>query len=63
MKYNRGKKYAATAEDFIDVLASKSAITGKPYTITCEDDETEKVKKWLLKNLSHYRENHREGQM
>ena len=63
MKYSRGKKYVATTEEFIDILASKSSITGKPYTITCRDDETEKVRDWLMRNLSYYRENHHEGQM
>ena len=63
MKYSRGKQYLDTAEDFINVLATKSSITGKPYTITCEGDETEKVKDWLLKSLNDFRENYHEGQM
>lgn len=63
MKYSRGKKYVVTTQDFIDVLASKSSVTGKPYTITCKDNETETVRDWLLKKLNHFRENHHEGQM
>ncbi len=36
-KWQRGKKHAKTAEDFIENIASKSSMSGKPYTIRFKD--------------------------
>lgn len=38
LKYRRGRRYADTAEHFIDRLASKSSWSGKPYYIECEGE-------------------------
>jgi len=54
LKYNRGKRYADSAELFIDRLASTSTWTGKPYTVTCSD-QTEPSGEWLNRELKHYR--------
>jgi hypothetical protein len=35
LKYRRGKRYADTAEHFIERLASKSSWSGEPYLIEC----------------------------
>jgi hypothetical protein len=54
LKYSRGKRYADTAEHFIDRLASKSSWTGKPYMVTCSN-QTEPSGEWLNRELNHYR--------
>ena len=54
LKYRRGKRYATSAENFIDRLASKSSWSGKPYTISCEG-VTEPSGTWLHAALLEYR--------
>ncbi len=39
MKYQRGKRHASTAEDFIENLASKSSMSKKLYQIDCPGKE------------------------
>ena len=36
LKYSRGKRYADSAEAFIERLASQSSWTGEPYRMICE---------------------------
>ena len=36
LKYSRGKRYADSAEAFIERLASQSSLTGEPYRMICE---------------------------
>jgi hypothetical protein len=55
LKYRRGGKYANTADQFIDRLASESSWTGKKYTVTCEG-ETQLSGEWLHRALQDYRE-------
>ena len=55
MKYRRGKKYAATAEDFIKYLASASSWTKKPYFIECTGNEAVPTGDWLTAHLDEYR--------
>ncbi|TGD75440.1 hypothetical protein E4634_03055 [Mangrovimicrobium sediminis] len=50
LKYRRGRKYADTAEHFIDRLASASSFSGKPYTVTCAG-ETQTASQWLHREL------------
>ncbi|MEM1403726.1 MAG: DUF5329 domain-containing protein [Pseudomonadota bacterium] len=38
LKYQRGRRYANTAEQFIERLASKSSWSGKPYFIECDGE-------------------------
>lgn len=57
LKYNRGRRYADTAEHFIDRLASQSSWSGKPYTVTC-DATTEPSGEWLHRALAEYRHQH-----
>lgn len=54
LKYSRGRKYASTAEQFIDRLASESSWTGKPYMVNC-GGRTEPVRDWLRRALADYR--------
>ncbi|WP_339896529.1 DUF5329 domain-containing protein [uncultured Gilvimarinus sp.] len=55
MKYRRAGRYAKTAEDFIDNLASKSSITRKPYTIILSDGSEILARDWLYGALNDYR--------
>ena len=54
LKYSRGKRYASSAEQFIDNLASESSWTGKPYTVHCGEQE-EPTGAWLHRALQDYR--------
>jgi hypothetical protein len=56
LKYSRGKRYADTAEHFIDRLASKSSWSGKPYEVDCEDEPPQPAGPWLHRALSDLRE-------
>ena len=54
LKYRRGKKYANSAEQYIDRLASKSSWSGEPYTVTC-DGQTQASSAWLHEALREHR--------
>ena len=55
LKYQRGRRYADTAEHFIDRLASQSSWSGKPYSVTC-GATTEPSADWLHRALAEYRQ-------
>lgn len=55
LKYDRGRRYADTAEHFIDRLASASSWSGKLYTVTC-GEITEPSGEWLHRALAEYRQ-------
>lgn len=55
LKYNRGRRYANSAENFIDRLASQSSWSGKTYTVTC-GETTEPSGEWLHRALDAHRE-------
>ena len=54
LKYSRGKRYADSAEAFIERLASKSSWSGKPYQMIC-DGETQPAGDWLTMRLEALR--------
>jgi hypothetical protein len=56
MKYRRGKRYATTAELFIERLASKSSFSGKPYAIQCPGSDAVPSGEWLTARLHEFRE-------
>ena len=56
LKYQRGKRYATTAELFIERLASKSSISGELYTIDCPGSNAVPSGEWLTARLNEYRE-------
>ncbi|GAB3091502.1 DUF5329 domain-containing protein [Aestuariicella hydrocarbonica] len=60
MKYRRAARYARTAEDFIDNLASKSSITRKPYTVVTADGKQLTSHDWLYNALKEYRQHDRQ---
>jgi len=55
LKYRRGKRYANTAELFIERLASKSSFSGKPYAIECPGSEAVPSGDWLTARLQEFR--------
>lgn len=54
LKYSRGKRYANSAEAFIDRLASKSSWSGKPYQMIC-GGEVHPAGDWLTATLATIR--------
>tara|TARA_B100000902_G_C27144847_1_gene830556 strand:+ start:159 stop:506 length:348 start_codon:yes stop_codon:yes gene_type:complete len=54
LKYSRGRRYANSAEAFIDRLASKSSWSGKPYQMIC-DGEVHPAGDWLTSTLATIR--------
>ena len=50
-KYNRGKRYAQTAVDFIENIASKSSISGREYLIEFSDGKIITAKEFFMNNL------------
>ena len=51
LKLRRGKRYAKTAEDFIENLATKSSWTGRLYRIECAAGQPEPLNEWLTARL------------
>ena len=54
LKYSRGRRYADSAEAFIERLASKSSWSGEPYEMIC-DGETQPAGDWLTMRLEALR--------
>ena len=54
LKYARGKRYVASAEQFIDRLATQSSWTGKPYRVRCAGVERP-AGEWLHEALQGQR--------
>lgn len=55
MKYRRGRRYAPTAEKFIERLASASSMSKKLYYIECAGQEAVPSGEWLTAQLHEYR--------
>ena len=55
MKYRRAKRYASTAELFIERLASKSSMSKKPYWMECPGNDPVRSGDWLNAELERYR--------
>lgn len=56
-KYDYFRDDIQSTEDFIDLSATKSTMSGKYYTVTCPGKETIKTQDWLLTELKRYRLN------
>ncbi|MDA0782046.1 MAG: DUF5329 domain-containing protein [Rickettsiales bacterium] len=54
LKLQRGAKYAKTAEDFINNLASKSSVSGKSYKMKFSDGTEVKSGDWLYEQLNGF---------
>jgi hypothetical protein len=50
-KYEHFKKDIKTPEDFIEKCASKSELSGKPYSVKLPDGKTIRCDEWLKKTL------------
>lgn len=55
MKYRKAKRYAKTADDFIENLASKSSWSGKAYTVTLSNGTKLTANEWLTRELHKLR--------
>ena len=55
-KYEYYRDDIHSAEDFIVLAASKSAMSGKPYLVTC-DGATEPAADWITRELAAFRKN------
>jgi len=56
MKYRRGRRYATSAETFIERLASKSSMTKKLYMMQCPGKEAQPTGEWLKQRLAAFRQ-------
>lgn len=56
LKYRRDRKYATTAGNFIDRLASKSSMSRKAYQMVCPASPPVASGDWLRARLTEYRE-------
>jgi len=54
LKYRRGRRYAGSAEEFIERLASKSSWSGEAYLMIC-DGEAQPAGDWLTATLEALR--------
>jgi hypothetical protein len=54
-KRRRGKRYFDTTEEFIERLASKSSMSGKPYSIRCGDADAVPAGDWFMALLNERR--------
>ncbi|MFC1883190.1 DUF5329 family protein [Thermodesulfobacteriota bacterium] len=54
-KYEYFEEDIRRTEDFIELCATKSTISKKPYLIRCGNNKQTKVKDWLLEELLRYR--------
>jgi hypothetical protein len=54
-KYEHYREDIRSAEDFIALAASKSAMTGKPYLVQCDAAEMPAAE-WLTRELSAFRQ-------
>jgi hypothetical protein len=54
-KYEHHRKKIETPEDFIRLSATKSMMSGKPYTVRLPDGSIITTKEWLEAELARYR--------
>ena len=50
------KGLAKSAESFIDLAASKSSMSGKPYLVRCGNAAPVESKSWFLSKLAQFRQ-------
>ena len=56
-KYDYFKDEIETTEQFIELSATKSTMSGKYYMVQCDDGKQLRTKDWLLNELENYRDN------
>jgi hypothetical protein len=57
-RYLEERGQIASAEDFIAKAATKSSVTGKPYTVRCGSEPTIASDAWLMAELRRSRQGH-----
>jgi hypothetical protein len=57
LNYLEGKNMVNSAEDFIDLAATKSSISGRPYEVRCAEN-VEPASIWLKRELQRQRQLH-----
>jgi hypothetical protein len=55
IKYEHFKSQIQTPEDFIRLAASKSLLSGKPYTVRPRGEKEQTMSEWLIKALQEHR--------
>lgn len=55
LEYLEGNGHASSAEDFVELAASKSSVSGKPYKVRCGSAPPTESKQWLLGQLQSIR--------
>ncbi len=55
MKYRRAGSRVNGADQFIERLASRSSLSGKPYTLQCGEAAPVPAREWLQQKLAAYR--------
>jgi hypothetical protein len=55
-KYDYFKDDIATTEQFIELSATRSTMSGEYYTVVCGDAQPVRTKDWLLQELKNYRQ-------
>lgn len=55
-KFDHYRDQISNAEDFIELSASKSTLSGRPYLIQCLDRPVTLSRNWLLNALKQYRD-------
>lgn len=53
-KYDYFKDKIMTADDFIDLAATKSEMSGQPYLVRCPEQAPAPAAAWLRTELQHY---------
>ena len=56
-KYAYFKDKIQTTEQFIELSATKSTLSGKYYMVQCGDGKQLRTRDWLLNELEKYRDN------
>jgi hypothetical protein len=54
-KYRYARKKLESAEDFIERVASKSSMTGRPYLVECPGKPQQGTREWLFERLVEIR--------
>jgi hypothetical protein len=54
-KYDHFRNEIHTPEDFIELCATKSLMSGRPYLVKCKDSDEILCAEWLRKELKNYR--------
>ncbi|MFT5591792.1 MAG: hypothetical protein ACI8SR_000147 [Oceanicoccus sp.] len=55
-KYDYFKDDIKTTEDFIELSATKSTMSGKVYNVHCPNEKAITAKQWLLNELASFRQ-------